>query len=134
MKAVMLFGGVHTLKRRINESVKDALCEIDDETELRYLEEAFFLKKGTLEKIRRDKLRVGIRLFDRLSVPLKLTYSETFGPPQLENKKTRQQWDEHKKNNWINGGAKATLATNLDIALEFYVTLMAATEMRRASK
>ena len=133
MKAVRLFGGKNVLKSRINDSVKKSLLEID-KAEIQDLEEGFFLRKGTLEKIRRDRFRANIFLFDKLSVPLRLTYSGAFGPPKWENEKTKQRWEEHKKSNWINGNVKAILATNLDIPLDFYVTLLAASEMRQTRK
>ena len=131
MQAVKLFGGKRAVTDRMGELVRRHLSDIDEKQAV-YLEEAFFLKSGTIEKIVKQQEKVDIHLFDRFFVPLGISLFDAFGSPEWggEAKKEKEKWIKHKRSNWVANKLASTLATDLDIPLNVYVTLIAASELR----
>jgi len=134
MEALELFGGKDRVMNRMNRVVCRKAMKTDERTAA-ILEEAFFLKRGAIKRLRANRKKADIYLFDKISCPLGITLTEAIGKPNLKSKAVRRWWEEHKRQNWIAKKKKtvSALSPDLDIPLEIYVTLKAAEELRASN-
>jgi len=134
MQAIDLFGGEETLRQVMTEAVCTQIGKISPKTRT-CLELSLHLDRGTLTSLKKGRVEVDMRLFEKLAPCLGLSLFEVFGDPKWTTQ-AKKFWNVEMEKHPMVGAAfsNSGLPTVKKIPPGMYVTFRAVQELRARLK